>query len=248
MDENKTEKQRHITITTRILLVTMLVILVFTVFSAPVSAADLHVGLSQTYSTIQAAINAASPYDTIIVHDGTYNENVEVDKSHLTIHSHNGSSFTTVSASLNPDDHVFNITDQTNVTLEGFEIRDANGTSQGVAGIYMDNASDCNISDNIVMNISATGWNNAFGILLWDSSNNTFSFGSISDINAPIWWDFYSGSDSHGNSAENITISSYPTTISFTYDNGIAIKSEETPPAGGATAAFLIPALGNSRI
>jgi hypothetical protein len=49
-----------------------------------VKAAELHVGPGQTYSTIQAAITAASDGDTIIVHAGTYDEQVVVDKS-LTI-------------------------------------------------------------------------------------------------------------------------------------------------------------------
>ena len=322
---------------------------------------------------IQGAIDNAIAGDTICVKDGTYNENVDVTKSHLTIRSENGPSVTTVSASLNPDDHVFDITDQTNVTLKGFEIRDAHGTYRAVAGIYMYNASECNISDNIVTDISATGMfsvacgiylrsssdnsfhtstvynlsaddgacgigledssgnsfhtstvynlsaddgaygislcsssdnslhtstvynlsannnalgiglcsssdnsfvtstvynlsaanndaygiylysssdnsfvttsvynlsaanNNAYGIYLYSSSdNNSFTSGSISDINAPTWWDFYSGASSHGNSAKDITISSHPTTISFTYDEGIKLKSVETPPADPA--------------
>ena len=80
-----------------------------------------------------------------------------------------------------------------------------------------------------IYNINAS--EEAYGIALEEgSNNNTFSSGSISDVNAPTWWDFYSDADSHGNSAENITISSYPTTISFTYDNGVGIKSVETPP------------------
>jgi uncharacterized repeat protein (TIGR01451 family) len=322
---------------------------------------------------IQAAINNATAGDIICVKDGTYNENVDVTKSHLTIRSEHGPSVTAVSASLNPNKHVFKITDQTNVTLKGFEIRDASGTSQDVAGICMNNASECKISDNVVTDISATGlsssafgiWlksssdnsfytstvynlsarrftygicldhssdnsfvtttvynlstslytadgillrsssdNNSFvtttvynlyadqgavGIHLWSSSdnsfvtntvynsssetnaegiylrsssdnsfvtstvynisakygadgiglysssnNNAFSSGSISDINAPTWWDFCSDANSHGNSAGDITISSFPTTISFTYENGIKLKSVETPPADPA--------------
>lgn len=47
MEENN--KQKHII---RLSLVAMLLILAFTVFAAPVSAAELHVGSSQAYSTI----------------------------------------------------------------------------------------------------------------------------------------------------------------------------------------------------
>ena len=39
------------------------------------------------YETIQEAVNHAQPGDTIIVRDGTYVENVVIDKSYLTIKS-----------------------------------------------------------------------------------------------------------------------------------------------------------------
>ena len=55
------------------------------------------------HPTIQAAVNAASPGDAIIVRDGTYTENVAVNKDHLTIQSQNGADLTIVQAA-NPDD------------------------------------------------------------------------------------------------------------------------------------------------
>ncbi len=102
-------------------------------------------------------------------------------------------------------------------------------------GISLDSSSDNNSFDtSTVYNLSAAN-RNAYGILLSSSSdNNTFTSGSISDINASTWWDFYSTASSRGNSAEDITISSFPTTISFTYDNGIKLKSVQTPPADPA--------------
>jgi parallel beta-helix repeat protein len=127
------------------------------------------------YATIQAAVNAANPGDAIIVcpEATAYQETVDVNVSDINISAYNATK-PVVSAN-GASDHVFNITDRTNVTLQGFEIRDARGTTQSVAGIYMDNASDCNISDNFVTNISATGSRCAYGIRLLDSNNNTFS-------------------------------------------------------------------------
>ncbi|MFW6222178.1 MAG: InlB B-repeat-containing protein [Bacteroidota bacterium] len=47
--------------------------------------ADLHVGSGQEYSTVQAAVDDASPGDVIIVHSGTYREEVKINVDGLTI-------------------------------------------------------------------------------------------------------------------------------------------------------------------
>jgi hypothetical protein len=108
---------------------TALLILLFAV--ASVSAAEYHVHEGES---IQAAINMANPGDTIIVHNGTYTENVVVNKSNLTIRSANGSAVTIVEPK-RTDRHVFNITDQNNVTLEGFTIRDASAAPSMTKGL-----------------------------------------------------------------------------------------------------------------
>ena len=154
-------------------------------FSATASAAVINVP-SAGNETIQQAINNATAGDTILVNATAYNvqgttETVIVNKSDIIIRSVNGRAVIDANGA---DDHVFNITDQTNVTLQGFEIRDAHGTNQDVAGIYMYNASDCNISDNVVTNISAIGDRNfACGLYLESSNNNTFDPTVIEDIN-----------------------------------------------------------------
>jgi len=48
------------------------------------------------FHTIQEAINVANAGDTILVRDGTYTENVKVNKHHLTIKSVNGAEATLV--------------------------------------------------------------------------------------------------------------------------------------------------------
>jgi len=169
---------------------------------------------------IQDAINNAIAGDTICVKDGTYNETVDVTKSHLTIRSENGPSVTTVSASLYHNKHVFNITDQTNVTLEGFELRDAHGTSQSVAGIYMDNACECNISGNIVTDISATGNYDAYGIYLSSSSNNSFDTSTVYNLSA---YDEANGIRLYYSSDNSFVTSTVYNLSAFYYANGIRL-------------------------
>jgi hypothetical protein len=52
------------------------------------------------YPTIQAAVDAVNAGDTIIVRDGTYTENVNVNKPHLTIQSENGADSTVLSLTI----------------------------------------------------------------------------------------------------------------------------------------------------
>lgn len=66
---------------------TILAILLLIPFA--VSAGILHVSLdvSQPYSNVQSAVNAAADQDTILIHPGTYYENIEIIGRNLTIGS-----------------------------------------------------------------------------------------------------------------------------------------------------------------
>ena len=82
---------------------------------------------------IQAAVNNATEGDTICVKDGNYNENVDVNKAHLTIKSENGAANCVVSAS-NSGDHVFEVK-ANNVSISGFTVQNVTGDWE--AGIYI---------------------------------------------------------------------------------------------------------------
>ena len=60
-------------------MVRSLVVALLVATPAVASAATLSVGSGQTYSTIQGAIDAASDNDVIVVHSGTYNEQLIID-------------------------------------------------------------------------------------------------------------------------------------------------------------------------
>ena len=131
-------------------------------FISSSSAVELTVCSSECdYTTIQGAIDAANPGDTILVGDGTYTENVYVYKE-LTIRSENGPTSTIVQAA-NPNSHIFEI-NVSSVDITGFTITGVTGDSN--AGIYLKNADYCTISNNDVSN-------NYDGILLENSFSNT---------------------------------------------------------------------------
>jgi len=100
------------------------------------------------YPTIQEAVDMANPYpdrtDIIIVRDGIYTENINVNKAHLTIKSENGAEKTIVQAA-NLDDDVFKIA--TNyVEVNGFTVK------VGSSGINIGSGDYNNIIDNKIIN------------------------------------------------------------------------------------------------
>jgi len=117
--------------------------------------------------SIQDAVDGAGEGDTIYVHAGTYVENVDVDKT-LTLIG-DGADVVTVQAA-DAGDHVFEVTedwvDIYQVNISGFTVTGATG--RYVAGIYLDDADYCSISD---INTSS----NHYGIYLYSSNGNTLT-------------------------------------------------------------------------
>ncbi|KYC46109.1 MAG: hypothetical protein APG12_00052 [Candidatus Methanofastidiosum methylothiophilum] len=69
------------------LIVGILLVLSVLAVINPVSAATLEVGPGKTYASIGAAMADAGNGDTILVYPGTYNENVLINKSNITLKS-----------------------------------------------------------------------------------------------------------------------------------------------------------------
>ena len=100
------------------------------------------------HKTIQEAVDAANPGDTIIVSDGTYKENVKIDKS-LNIKG-NGSDTIVDGTKNGPVFTIGKVNSNVNVVLSGFAI--VNGKSSIGGGGILNNGTttikDCTISGN----------------------------------------------------------------------------------------------------
>jgi parallel beta-helix repeat protein len=179
-----------------------------------VSATDIPVGPGETYTTIQSAVAIANPFDTIIVHDDTYTENVNVNVDNLTIHSENGFESCIVQAG-NPDDHVFDVT-AAYVNISGFTVTGATG--DGKSGIYLSGVAHCNISNN---NAS----NNLFGIYLYSSNNNNLTNNTAN-----------ANSGFAGIGLEN---SSYNKLENNTANNNVGFEGEEIGPPSSTGICIL---------
>lgn len=115
------------------------------------SAQPATIYLPDDYSTIQGAVDAANPGDTIIVRDGTYTENVEVNKDHFTIRSESGPEATIVQAA-NSNNDIFEIT-ANYVTISGFKITGAIGShNYSPKAIHLNSVNHCSILHNIITN------------------------------------------------------------------------------------------------
>ena len=123
----------------------------------------LYVGVGQRYTTIQAAIDNATPEDTIFVYNGTYYERVNITKTVSLIGQNrdstiiDGGSNGTVVAS-----------NASNTSIRGFTIRNAGSYIDRSSGIFINNSNGNSITDNKIVN-------NVHGIRLENSSNNFIS-------------------------------------------------------------------------
>jgi parallel beta-helix repeat protein len=142
------------------------------VVTLPASAATLTVNDSggAMYASIQDAIDNASAGDTIIVYEGIYYENVDVNKQ-LTVRSFSENpDDTIVQTAISCDDHIFDVSADY-VNISGFTVKETNNCK---TGIYLNKVNHSNISNNKVMN----NWN---GIYLYASSNNIISGNNVNN-------------------------------------------------------------------
>ncbi|MFZ2070904.1 MAG: NosD domain-containing protein [Halobacteriota archaeon] len=141
---------------------------------------------------IQSAINNATVGDLIYVYNGSYLDNVIVNKS-LTLQGENRD--VVIVQANDASDHVVEV-NQNRVNISGFTLIGA--TSYAKAGIYLSGVNTCCITDNTVNS-------NNCGIYLYNSFNNTIANNNAS---ANKQYGIYLWASSDNNTLTNNTANS----------------------------------------
>ena len=152
----------------------LLVILLTCSLSVEAKAEILEVGVSgYLYTSIQEAINrAVSGNDLVLVHDGTYIENLDFKGKMIVVRSENGAAVTIIDGNANGSVVTFGSAEiGGNSVLEGFTVKNGNGTAligdTLGGGIYCNNSSSAAISECIISGNTAS---NGGGVYCKDSS------------------------------------------------------------------------------
>jgi len=156
-------------LTVGLLIITSVFLVTLTILPGDVRAATRYVGGGGpgNYTTIQEAIDAADPGDTVYVYNGTYYENLEVYKTLSLIGEDRN---TTIVDGGGSGDVVLVTADWVNITR--FTVTSSGSDGNG-AGIGLNSAENCYIANNSVSN-------NGYGITLFLSINNIIANNTIS--------------------------------------------------------------------
>ena len=151
------------------LLLVAVAVILCAALAVPASAATLTVGAGGQFKTIQQAVDAAKPGDTVLVAPGTYTENVVVSKP-LTITGN-----ATVNAADSSKD-VFLITSP-GVHIDGLTI------SGGETGVNVAGVASCAIT-----NITEHG--NVFAVYLANATNSVVSNNNLANNHYGVYCDY----------------------------------------------------------
>jgi parallel beta-helix repeat protein len=150
------------------LLVTFVLTLVHVPDLSLVEGASRVIYVPEDFASIQAAVNNATPGDTVFVHQGTYYENIVVSKS-ISLVGENKS--TTIVDGRESGSVV--LVSGVRVKISGFTLRNS-GTGWPKSGIQIVNSYVNMISDNLITS-------NYIGILIDSSPGNTLAENNITD-------------------------------------------------------------------
>ncbi|WP_440945943.1 NosD domain-containing protein [Methanosarcina sp. T3] len=190
-------KERHLQ---ALKIVSVAFILAVVCTCSAVSAANLNVDPEAEggYTTIQAAVDAANDGDTIFVSQGTYNENLKINKQ-VKIWSDSRNPEDTIVKAADPAESAVEITAD-RVTFSGFGVEDSNK-----AGILLTEVNNCYINNNLEKN-------SEYGILLQNAGTNNINGNTMTLNEVGIRLE---GSDSN-TIQDNL--------IAYNYEYGISLK------------------------
>jgi len=174
---------RHSKLLSTPLLFAVVALILIATIAVPASAADLTVGAEGQFKTIQSAVDAANPGDTVSVAPGTYTENVVVNKP-LTITAAGGQA--TVQAA-DPSKDVL-LVSSPSVRIDGLTV------AGGASGVQIQNTSTC-----VVTNIIAR--DNVRGVYLAYSTNNEISNSNLTGNGYGVYGDYASSNTISSNVA-----------------------------------------------
>ena len=160
---------RRTKLVSNLLLLAAVALILCAALAVPASAATLTVGAGGQFKTVQQAVDAAKPGDTVLVAPGTYTENVVVSKP-LTITGN-----ATVNAADSSKD-VFLITSP-GVHIDGLTI------SGGETGVNVAGVASCAIT-----NITEHG--NVFAVYLANATNSVVSNNNLANNHYGVYCDY----------------------------------------------------------
>ncbi|HYA33643.1 MAG TPA: NosD domain-containing protein [Candidatus Bathyarchaeia archaeon] len=155
--------------------------------AVPASAAELTVGASGQYRTIQQAVNAAKPGDSVLIGPGNYTENVLVNKP-LTLAAADQSAPPVVQAADSGKEVLLIQSD--GVRIQGLRV------TGGTSGVAIEQASNCTITNCIVNG-------NVFGVYMIGATSNTVSNSNLNSNGFGIYLDGSARNTLSGNSGLN---------------------------------------------
>jgi len=212
----------------------------FVLFSSLALGATINVPTD--YQTIQAAIDAASDGDTLIVADGTYtgegNKNLDFKGKAITVQSENGAVNCIIDCENSGRGFYFHTGEGSTSVVSGFTI--TNGYKRLGGGIYCSSSSPSIINCTIISNNAPSGGSaGASGGGIYCASSSPTITNCIISGNA------VSGGDPSGGSGGGISCSSSssPTITNCTISNNTA--SGNHPAGGGIYSPSSSPAITN---
>ena len=204
--------------------------LFFTLVTAHLShGATVRVPADQT--TIQAGIDASAAGDTVLVSPGTYFENLAYDNKDITLRSEGGPAATILDGSMAAS--VIKVKYLTaSSAIEGFTIRNGNGTEGYGGGIYCEyNASpairDCTVTGNTASNGGGIALRNFCNATIEDcriTGNSGASGGGLRllDCSPSLSRCIISGNDANLGGGIIFSFLAYPTITECTISNNTA--------------------------